>query len=104
FSCWLHMKRGSQGKSLEKSSQKKRGAGVFLRECPILFSKEGAVRWRHLLQASHVQWKRDLEGKWAKIGNTTYANPTRESLSPLALGRGSDQRSRRSEERRVGKE
>src|SRR6266567_6982280 len=88
------MKRGSQGKSLEKSSQKKRGAGVFLIECAILFSHEGAVRWRHFLQASHVQRKRDLEGRWAIIGNTTHAYRRRESLSPLAVGRGSDKRSR----------
>src|SRR5712691_6238543 len=94
FSCCSHLQKGSQGKSLEKSSQKKRGAGVFLRECPILFSNEGALRWRHFLQAFPVQRKRDLEGRWAKIGNTTQAYRRRESLSPLAVGRGRDKRSR----------
>jgi hypothetical protein len=57
------MKRRSQGKSLEKSSQKKRGAGVFLRECPILFSNEGAVRWRHFLQAFPVHQKMEANSR-----------------------------------------
>ena len=73
---------------------KKRGADVFLRECPILFSNQGALRWRHFLHAFPVQRKRDLEGRWAKIGDTTNSYGRRESLSPLALGRGSNKRGR----------
>src|SRR6266699_2183560 len=67
LSCCSHMKRKSQRKSLEKPSQKKRGAGVFLRECPILFSNEGGLRWRHFLQAFPVQRKRDLEEGGQKL-------------------------------------
>src|SRR5438105_15809863 len=59
-----------------------------------LLKNEVAVRWRHFLQASLVQRKRDLEGKWAIIGNTTHAYRRRESLSPLAVGRESDKCSR----------
>src|ERR1700730_7549195 len=80
------MKRRSQGKRLEQSSQKKRGADVFLREGPILFSHEGALRWRHFLHAFPVQRKRDLERMWVKIGNTIQAYRRRESLSLLAVG------------------
>ena len=91
---WYALTRSSTSSSTKNHPQKKRGAGVFLRECPILFSNEGAVRWRHFLQAFPVQRKRDLEGRWAKIGNSTHTYPRRASLSPLAVGRGSDKRSR----------